>query len=70
MTLTDWRDNLDILGPDLTLWPTSLGQEAMDLLETSEEARDLFVTATARALSDRERSRGASPTDAVGAPNS
>lgn len=70
MTLTDWRDNLDVLGADLTLWPTRLGQEAMDLLEASEEARDLFVAATARALSDRERSRGASSSDALGAPNS
>lgn len=69
MTLTDWRDNLDLLGPDLGQWPARLVQEALDLLEASEEARGLFVEATARALSDLEGGRDTPPVDAFAARN-
>lgn len=59
MTLTDWRDNLDVLGPDLTRWPSGLVQQALDLLETSDEAKDLFARASASACLDGERASGA-----------
>lgn len=70
MTLTDWRDNLDTLGPDLTVWPTNLIPGALDLLAASEEARALFVSATAVALSEEERRHGAPSFGALVAANS
>lgn len=46
MTLTEWRDHLEILGPDLAAWPPRLADEGMTLLARSEAAQDLFAKAS------------------------
>ena len=46
MTLTEWRDHLEILGPDLSVWPQRLAEAGLDLMSTSEAAQDVFVEAS------------------------
>jgi hypothetical protein len=43
MTLEELKDNLESLGPDLKKWPKILAEAALDLLETSMEAQDLYA---------------------------
>ena len=43
MTLEELKDNLSTLGPDLRRWPKSLAEAALDLLETSSAAQDLYA---------------------------
>ena len=46
MTLTEWRDHLEILGPDLSAWPPSLAEAGLTLMRVSEAAQDLFAAAS------------------------
>ncbi len=62
MTLTEWRDNLEILGPDLTAWPPRLAEAGMALMEASELAQDMFVVASgAGPSSERSHARPDTP---------
>jgi hypothetical protein len=46
MTLTEWRDHLEILGPDLSVWPPRLAEAGLTLLSGSPAAQDLFSAAS------------------------
>ena len=48
MTLTEWRDHLEILGPDLSVWPPRLAEAGLTLMSVSEAAQDMFATASDR----------------------
>jgi len=44
--MTEWRDHLEILGPDLSVWPPRLAEEAVALMSLSREAQDIFAVAS------------------------
>lgn len=69
MTLTEWRDTLDVLGPDLSAWPKRLADEALELLEVSDEAKSVFVAATEHALSGEAHRRAARPSGCAALPD-
>ena len=46
MTMTEWRDHLEILGPDLSVWPPRLAEAGIALMSVSDEARDIFAVAS------------------------
>lgn len=43
MTLTEWRDHLETLGPDLSLWPPRIAEAGLELMERSDAAKDAFA---------------------------
>lgn len=43
MTLEELKNNLAEFGPDLRRWPEPLVESALDLLETSKAAQDLYA---------------------------
>lgn len=51
MTLTELHDTLDRLGPDISAWPATLAEPALDLMSVSDAAKDLFAAATEASLS-------------------
>jgi len=58
MTLTELHAALDRLGPDISAWPSSLAEPALDLISVSDAAKDLFAAATEAAF---EAERASSP---------
>lgn len=50
MTLTELHATLDRLGPDLSVWPATLAEPALDLISVSDTAKDLFAAATEASL--------------------
>jgi hypothetical protein len=44
--MTEWRDHLEILGPDLTVWPPRLAEAGIALMSVSREAQDIFALAS------------------------
>lgn len=46
MTLNEWRDHLEILGPDLTVWPPRLAEAGIALMARSRDAQDIFAVAS------------------------
>ncbi|WAC60689.1 hypothetical protein [Brevundimonas sp. SL130] len=50
MTLTELHATLDRLGPDLSVWPSTLAEPALDLISVSDAAKDLFAAATEASL--------------------
>lgn len=44
--MTEWRDHLEILGPDLSVWPPRLAEAGIALMSASDEARDIFAVAS------------------------
>lgn len=62
MTLTEWRDHLETLGPDLSLWPANMAEAGIALMHRSDAAKDLFarVSLEADALARQD------PAEAVG----
>lgn len=64
MTLTELHAALDRLGPDISAWPSSLAEPALDLISVSDAAKDLFAAATEAAF---ETERAPSPHEAASA---
>jgi hypothetical protein len=50
MTLTELHATLDRLGADISAWPSSLAEPALDLISVSDAAKDLFAAATEASL--------------------
>jgi hypothetical protein len=50
MTLTELHATLDRLGPDISAWPATLAEPALDLIAVSDAAKDLFAAATESSL--------------------
>ena len=50
MTLTELHAALDRLGADISAWPASLAEPALDLISVSDAAKDLFAAATEAAF--------------------
>lgn len=63
MTLTELHAALDRLGPDISAWPASLAEPALDLISVSDAAKDLFAAATEAAFEAEQTpsSRDAAP---------
>ncbi len=47
--MTEWRDHLEILGPDLSVWPPRLAEAGIALMSISREAQDIFAVASGAA---------------------
>jgi hypothetical protein len=50
MTLTELQDAFDRLGPDISAWPSSLAEPALDLISVSDDAKDLLAAFTRASL--------------------
>ena len=56
--MTEWRDHLEILGPDLSVWPPRLAEAGIALMSASDEARDIFALASGAAVDAGARASG------------